>query len=121
MDGWQRLKLCWSFQALMHGAPHQFLLVIPHARILTLSLSPTGLQIEVDKFFIFTLTVFLTALGAASTAFFVSAGVRVAGVANLLIALMYVIQMVSWFFVFDFSMPCGCNPNSCSYSTCTSH
>ena len=55
----------------------------------------TGLQLEVEKFFIFMLTVFLTALASASTAFLVSAGAKVTGVANLIMALLFVIQMVS--------------------------
>ena len=55
----------------------------------------TGLQLEVDKFFIFMLTVFLTALASTSTAFFVSAGLKVTGIANLIMALLFVIQMVS--------------------------
>ena len=58
-----------------------------------------GLQWEVDKFFIFMLTVFLTNLASASTAFFVSARFKVTGLANLCVALLFVIQMVScgWF------------------------
>ena len=41
------------------------------------------------------LTIFLTALAAASMVFFVSAAVKVAGVANLVLAPLIVIQMVS--------------------------
>ena len=62
----------------------------------------TGFQLEVDKFLIFTLTVFLTSLAAASTAFFVSAGLKVTGLANLMVALLFVIQMVS--FVWSLSL-----------------
>ena len=53
-----------------------------------------GFQIDVEKFFIFFLTLFLTSFGASAIAFWVSAGVRVAGIGNLLIALSFVFQMV---------------------------
>ena len=55
----------------------------------------TGFQLDAAKFFIFMLTVFLTALGAASTAFFVSACAKVTGLANLGVGFLFVIQMVS--------------------------
>jgi ATP-binding cassette subfamily G (WHITE) protein 2 len=55
-----------------------------------------GFQIEVDRFFIYFLTLVLVSIAASSSAFWVSAGVRVAGIANLLVALTYVVQMVSW-------------------------
>ena len=59
-----------------------------------------GFQIDAGKFFIFLLTLFLTAYGASAIAFWVSAGVRVAGIGNLLIALSFVFQMVRKFSLF---------------------
>ena len=53
-----------------------------------------GFQVEVDKFFIYFLGLMLVAIAASSSAFWVSAGVTVAGLANLLVALTYVVQMV---------------------------
>jgi len=54
----------------------------------------TGLDNDVIKFLIFTLTLILTSLCACSVAFFVSACVRTFAIANLLIALPYVFMMV---------------------------
>lgn len=67
-------------------------LIIDFKKYLFVSL---GFQVEIIKFFIFFLTLFLTAVAATTSAFWVSAGVKVAGVANLLVALIYVTQMVS--------------------------
>lgn len=54
-----------------------------------------GFQVAADRYFIYLLTLFLTTLGATGIAFFISAGVTVAGIANLLVALSFVLQMVS--------------------------
>ena len=54
-----------------------------------------GFQLEADKFFIYTLTLILTSSVATSIGFAISALVRVAGLANLLIALCFVVAMVS--------------------------
>lgn len=53
-----------------------------------------GLQVYVEKFFIFFLSLFLTTMAASSIGFCVGASVRVFAIANLLIALCYVIMMV---------------------------
>ena len=53
-----------------------------------------GFQLDVAKFFIFFLTLFLTSFAASAIAFWVSAGVKVAGIGNLLTALCFVVQMV---------------------------
>ena len=53
-----------------------------------------GFQVDAAKFFIFFLTLFLTAFTASTIAFWVSAGIRVAGIGNLLTALCFVVQMV---------------------------
>ena len=57
--------------------------------------SHTGFQTDVDKFFIYLLTLCLTTLTAASLGFLFSGMVRVFAIANLLIALTYVFMMVS--------------------------
>ena len=54
-----------------------------------------GFQVDVYKFLIFTLTLLLTSLCACGLSFFVSAGVSVFAIANLLVALPYVFMMVS--------------------------
>lgn len=53
-----------------------------------------GLQMYVEKFFIFYLSLFLTTMAASAIGFCVGASVRVFAIANLLIALCYVIMMV---------------------------
>ena len=55
----------------------------------------TGLQTAVDKFFVFALGLFLVSMAASSIAFFFSAVVRIFAVANLLIAMAFVVMMVS--------------------------
>ena len=53
-----------------------------------------GLRIAVDKFFVFALGLFFVSLAASSIAFFFSAVVRIFAVANLLIAMAFVVMMV---------------------------
>lgn len=53
-----------------------------------------GFQVAADKFFIFLLTMFMVSLVSASLAFAISARIPVTGVANLLIAMTYVLSMV---------------------------
>ena len=53
---------------------------------------------EVGKFFIFALGLFLVSLAASSIAFFFSAVVRIFAVANLLIAMAFVVMMVGLYF-----------------------
>ena len=54
-----------------------------------------GFQTDVAKFFIFFFTLFLTSLGASSIAFFFSGLVNATSIAILLIAMSFIIQMVS--------------------------
>ena len=54
-----------------------------------------GLQIEAERFFIYWLIVMLVNIAAVSLAFFISAGVRNAELANSLITLPFIISLVS--------------------------
>ena len=54
----------------------------------------SGFTVDASKFFIFLLTLTLTSITAASQAFAVSSRLRVVAVANLLIALSFVLFMV---------------------------
>ncbi|XP_060063497.1 broad substrate specificity ATP-binding cassette transporter ABCG2-like [Ylistrum balloti] len=53
-----------------------------------------GLEVDVGKFFVYLLSLFLVTLSASGFAFFFSASVRIFAVANLCIALCYVFMMV---------------------------
>jgi len=53
--------------------------------------------VDVAKFFLYMLSLFLVTLSASGFAFFFSASVRIFAVANLCIALCYVFMMVSVF------------------------
>jgi len=64
------------------------------AQALTWMSSILGLQLAVDKVFIYYLVINLTSWSASSAAFTVSAGVRMAAVGNLLIAVIFVVSMV---------------------------
>ena len=55
----------------------------------------TGLQLQVDKFFIYFLLINLTNFAAISIAFCISAAVKLASVANMLVTLSYIIAIVS--------------------------
>ena len=57
-------------------------------------LSFSGFTPDVGKFFIFALGLFLVSLSASAIAFFFSAVVRIFAVANLLIAMAFVVMMV---------------------------
>ena len=54
-----------------------------------------GLRSDLLKFAIYLLTLLLTSSAAAATAFFISAGIGVFGLANLCAAMLYVCQMVT--------------------------
>ena len=54
-----------------------------------------GFQLSAEKFFIFWLVITLTNMAAVSVAFCFSAATRVAAIANLLIAVAFVVSMVS--------------------------
>lgn len=71
-----------------------FVLVFSLRVLILMLFSFIGLDTDVIKFLIFTLTLLLTSLCACSVAFFVSACVRTFAIANLLIALPYVFMMV---------------------------
>jgi len=53
-----------------------------------------GLQNDLDKFVIFALVLFLTALSASAMSFFISSSVRIMAMANLFLALSYVFMML---------------------------
>ena len=54
-----------------------------------------GLQIDAERFFIYWLVVMLVNIAAVSLAFFISAGVKNAELANSLITLPFIISLVS--------------------------
>ena len=60
----------------------------------------SGLQLRADKFFIYTLAIMLTNVAAVSVAFAISALTRLAAIANLLIAIVFVVSMVSYLMSF---------------------
>ena len=57
----------------------------------------TGFTVDASKFFIFLLTLTLTSITGTSQAFAISSRLRVVAVANLLIALSFVLFMVRRF------------------------
>ncbi len=56
--------------------------------------APVGFQLEVERFFIYYLLLNLVSIAAVSIAFSISAAIRVGAVANLLIAIVFVVSMV---------------------------
>lgn len=62
--------------------------------MVTVTLFPVGFQMEAGKFFFFVLTLVMTALAASSLAFLVSASVRVFALANILVAVPYLLMMM---------------------------
>ena len=61
----------------------------------TCSHTYTGFQLEVDKFFIYYLTLVQAVITGSALAFAMSALVGVTAVANLMTAMLYVLSMVS--------------------------
>ena len=88
---------------------------------ITFSYHITGLRIEVDKFFVFALGLFLVSLAASSIAFFFSAVVRIFAVANLLIAMAFVVMMVGLNLVLRFKWPLPIKSFFFSFSLKLSH
>ena len=68
-------------------------------------MSVLGLKTELINFAIYVITLSLAACAASSTAFFVSAGIRVFALADVLITITFVFQLV-----------CTCSANMCSLS-----
>jgi ATP-binding cassette, subfamily G (WHITE), member 2 len=68
--------------------------LVPLSAFCVITYFMIGLQTFVDKFFIYYLSLFLTTMAASAIGFCVGASVRVFAIANLLIALCYVIMMV---------------------------
>lgn len=64
-------------------------------KLISLCFFSVGLQRSVEKFFIFFLTLALTTTAGAALAFTFSAMVSVFAVANLLVALVFILYMVS--------------------------
>lgn len=60
----------------------------------SLCLSALGFQMDVGKFFFFVLALVTTAVAATSLAFCVSASVRIFALANVLVALPYLLMMM---------------------------
>ena len=71
-----------------------FLLITVTSVVKILFFVFSGFTVDVSKFFIFLLTLTLTSLTATSQAFAISSRLRVVAVANLLIALSFVLFMV---------------------------
>jgi len=74
------------------------------AQALTWTSSILALQLAVDKFFIYYLVINLTSWSASSAAFTISAGVRLAAVGNLLIAVICIGSMVRRWRVYHFRL-----------------
>jgi ATP-binding cassette subfamily G (WHITE) protein 2 len=53
-----------------------------------------GLQVDAGRFFVFFLTLFLTAICGSAICFAVSASVRVYAIANMLVSLVFIVMMI---------------------------
>jgi len=90
-SGYYRISVYFLAKVICDLIP---LRLVPIAGFSAIVYFMTGLDTDVTKFLIFTLTLLLTSLCACGVAFFVSACVRTFAIANLLIALPYVFMMV---------------------------
>ncbi|XP_064387242.1 broad substrate specificity ATP-binding cassette transporter ABCG2-like [Halichondria panicea] len=68
--------------------------IIPSFTFSVIAYFMIGFQVSAAKFFYFALVICLTSIAAASIAFAISALVRVTGLANLFIAMLFVFQML---------------------------
>lgn len=91
VSGFYRVSAYFFSKVVCDVIPMRFIPVSIFAVVVYFML---GLQMDVGKFFIFLLTLFMTTLAASGLAFFFSATVRIFAIANLCIALCYVFMMV---------------------------
>ena len=92
----------WVFNTLTHSHPNEHTIITIHhypsmtySHIVVCISIALGLKPAFLDFLCFTLTMTLTSIGAVSVAFMVSATVSSLAMANLLVALPFVIMMVS--------------------------
>lgn len=90
-SGYYRISVYFLAKVLCDVIP---LRLVPITVFSLIAYFMIGLDRDIDKFFIFTLTLLLASLCASSVAFFVSACVRTFAIANLLVGLPYVFMMV---------------------------
>ncbi|KAK2560544.1 Broad substrate specificity ATP-binding cassette transporter ABCG2, partial [Acropora cervicornis] len=90
-SGYYRISVYFLAKVLCDVIP---LRIVPITVFSLIAYFMIGLDRDVDKFFIFTLTLLLASLCASSVAFFVSACIRTFAIANLLVGLPYVFMMV---------------------------
>jgi len=90
-SGYYRASVYFVAQVFADLIPNR---VIPNCFFSILIYFMIGFQMDAGKFFIFLLTLVLTAISASSVAFFVSASVNVFAVANVLVSLPYIFMMM---------------------------
>ncbi|XP_076805159.1 broad substrate specificity ATP-binding cassette transporter ABCG2-like isoform X2 [Clavelina lepadiformis] len=90
-SGYYRVSVFFIAQVFADLIPNR---LVPNLFFSVIIYFMIGFQMDVGKFFFFVLTLFITAIGASSMAFFVSASVRVFAIANILVSLPYILMML---------------------------
>lgn len=90
-SGYYRASVYFTAQVFADLIPNR---VIPNTFFALIIYFMIGFQLRVDKFFIFLLTLIMTAISASSVAFMVSASVELFAVANVLVSLPYIFMML---------------------------
>lgn len=90
-SGYYRASVYFFAQIFADLVPNR---VIPNTFFSVIIYFMIGFQLQVDKFFIFLLTLIMTAISASSVAFMVSASVELFAVANVLVSLPYIFMML---------------------------
>jgi len=90
-SGYYRVSAYYLAKLLCDIIP---LRIIPLIAFSVISYFMVGLQMNVNKFFIFFLNLFLTNMAASGMGFVISASVRVFAIANLFVSLAYIVMMV---------------------------
>jgi len=90
-SGYYRASVYFVSQVFADLIPNR---VIPNTFFALIIYFMIGFQLQVDKFFIFLLTLILTAVSASAVAFMVSASVEVFAVANALVSIPYIFMML---------------------------
>nr|XP_018669244.1 ATP-binding cassette sub-family G member 2-like [Ciona intestinalis] len=91
-SGYYRVSVYFIAQIFADLVPNR---LIPNTFFSLIIYFMIGFQLKVEKFFFFILSLFITAICASSISFLVSASVRIFAIANILVALPYILMMLT--------------------------
>uniref|UniRef100_L7N0R8 ABC transporter domain-containing protein n=1 Tax=Ciona intestinalis TaxID=7719 RepID=L7N0R8_CIOIN len=94
-SGYYRVSVYFIAQIFADLVPNRLIPNTFFSLIIYFMIANAGFQLKVEKFFFFILSLFITAICASSISFLVSASVRIFAIANILVALPYILMMLT--------------------------